>query len=529
MKQLRSFIRSFCKQHAGEWNLSLESLRIPRALRERHVASLDSGVSPSCILKVLLEELFTGNGYHVRTIRGASNDVGCDFLVKYRDSNTIRFVLLARSWGRPANVDDVKQEYGKFLGQYCKRYELNPTQFCLVTWAYADNVKYMLNHRLNIKAWDEADIVSRLLDGYREDGGEYPSIILEPYQQAAYERVLEVWDSGGRCYINHATGTGKTYTMAKLIQHVVTRGQEKILVLSPSVYINDRIYELLSKSISKTSIVRTFAGNGRVYLLTYQYLMYGVQKGLLQHDFGYIIMDEVHRAGAPRWHKTGLLAAIGPTTRIVGVSATMFRPSGGIDVKAFLDDTCAGRLTLFEAMARCILPAGKYVYSVLNMDDKIQEVATRIRQKYSSKSEKRARLLQRLDARQIKDYSVQKVIHKHYRTDRSQKIVVFCEDINHMLDIKALLRKTFMKFKKIRAFEVHSKRSRKENKAELAAFSSTRPRTGETCVLTAIDMLNEGIDVAGIDSVMLFRKLDPQGFTFSKSVGQYGDTQQNAH
>jgi superfamily II DNA or RNA helicase len=224
--------------------------------------------------------------------------------------------------------------------------------------------------------------------------------------------------------------------------------------------------------------------------------------------FPYVIMDEAHRAGAPEWHTRGLLNAIDGRTSVVGLSATMQRYSRGMDIKEFLGNNSAGRLSLFEAMARGILPTGEYVYSVVDMQSKVEELKSEIESKYERDQTAKGHLLNQLDAREIKDYSIQKIIHKYYNSHKYRKIIAFCEDIEHTYEIQLLLIKTFLKFSKVRRFEVHSNWSKKENTEQLNRFSDTEPRKNEIYILTAVDMLNEGIDVSGIDSVMLFRRTE---------------------
>ena len=156
---------------------------------------------------------------------------------------------------------------------------------------------------------------------------------------------------------------------------------------------------LLETVTSRKHISAKFSSTNRINLLTYQYLMHNAEKRSIKGSFSHIIMDEVHRAGAPEWHTRGLQNAIDDGTKLVGLSATMQRYSGGFDVKEFLDNKSAGTLSLFQAMARGILPVGEYVYSVLDMQSKVQELTEEIESKYDKAPSKKEHLLEKLNAR----------------------------------------------------------------------------------------------------------------------------------
>ena len=508
MERLEILIKKLCISNTGKVDADFSLFKNPEDLYRQFGINYTLNKFKGDILEMLLEELFLGNGYGVKRLGEGGKDGGCDLLIKYPHDNSIRFVLQAKNWNKNIDLYDVKKEHLKFTDNYKRKYNLNNTHFCFVSWSFVNNVKIRLLNALNIKVWDEQDIIHKLLRNYQSRHPQKPSILLEPYQDAAFRNILGFWKENKRCYVEHSTGTGKTYIIAKLTQELLSKTNNKILILSPSTYINDRIFNLLEDSISSKNIARTYKGDKSVYLFTYQYLMHNAEKRSLRGCISHIIMDEVHRAGAPEWHSRGLLNVIDKKTRIVGLSATMQRYSGGIEVKGFLDNNCAGKLSLFQAMARGILPVGKYVYSVLDMESKIGALNEEIENKYNKALKKKKHLLDKLKAKEIKDYSIQNIINKYYHAREYRKIIVFCENIGHTIDIRALIEKTFMKFSKARIYKVHSGETKKDNKIQFERFSHAKPKGKGIHILIAVDMLNEGIDVLGIDSVMLFRRTE---------------------
>ena len=525
MEKLEIVIKKFCKFNAGRTGTDFSLFKNPKNLYKHFGADYTLNKFKGDILEMLLEELFLGNGYRVKRLGEGGSDGGCDLLVKYSRGNSIRFVLQAKNWNKNIDLYDVKKEHLKFTDNYKEKYNLNNTHFCFVSWSFVRNIKNQLISDLNIKVWDETDIIHKLLRNYQSKHPQAPSILLEPYQDVAFKNILRYWNEDKRCYVEHSTGTGKTYIIAKLTQELLSRKANRILILSPSTYINDRIFNLLEDSISSKNIARTYKIDKRVYLFTYQYLMHNAEKLSLKGYVSHIIMDEAHRAGAPEWYSRGLMNVIGKRTQIVGLSATMQRYYGGADVKELLNNNCAGKLSLFQAMARGILPVGKYVYSVLDMESKVGALNEEVENKYNNAPKKKKHLLDKLNAKEIKDYSIQNIINKYYHTCEYKKIIVFCENIEHVIDIGSLIKKSFMKFSRVKIGEVHSGETKKDNNAMFEKFSHAKPKGKEIYILIAVDMLNEGIDVQGIDSVMLFRRTESPRIYFQqigRSIRRHG-------
>lgn len=502
--KLKTIIKKFCSKKNIDFNI----FRNPITLYQQYGSNNSFNIFKGNIFEMLLEELFLGNGYWVERTGKSGNDGGCDLIIKHPKDNSIMFIIQAKNWKESINISDIDKEFGKFKRNYKKQNNLNNSHFCFVAWKYVKGIKIKIKSEININVWDEQDIINNLLKKYNSQHPKYPSIQLKSYQEKAFQNILRFWENNKRCYVEHSTGTGKTYIIAKLVENLLLDAKNKILILSPSAYINDRIKKLLKTVIPSGNITFRFKAEKVINILTYQYL-YRNSAIIPPNNFTHIIMDEAHRAGALGWHEKGLLPIINNNVKIVGLSATMERYSQGIDVKEFLENNCAGELSLFKAITEGILPSiGKYVYSVKNIDSKIKEVKLEIETKYKNFPDKKKRILSKLDVKQIKDYSIQNIIKKHYQSIQYQKIIVFCEGIEHSIDTNALLEKTFMRFSNVKIEKITSKGSKKANKLILSNFSNEIPPKKQINIIVAIDMLNEGIDVTGIDSIMLFRKTE---------------------
>ena len=507
MTELEKIIKNFCKKNANKQDIDFSKFQDPRKFHNEFGGNLPFNKFKGNIFEKLLAELFRGNGWLVDIIGERGNDEGCDLIIKNPHDNSIRFIVQAKNWNKAIDKSDVHKDLSKYQDHYEKQYNLTKRHFCFIVWNYVGGIKTKLNKELNINAWDESDIINQLFSNYEDIHPKAPKISLEPYQKTAFKEIFKYWKNNQRCYVEHATGTGKTYIIAKLVEELSLNRSNKILILSPSSYINNRIKELLLTIVPSEKITLKFKEEKYVNILTYQYLMNNSAK-VAKSNFSHIIMDEAHRAGAAEWHERGLLPIINCNPKIVGLSATMERYSGGIDVKEFLGNNCAGKLSLTKALTLGILPSCKYIYSVLDMKPKILEIRQGVNKKYKNNTKIKESLLRQLDSKQIKDYSIQNIIYKHYGSKEYKKIIVFCEGIEHAIDTIALLEKTFLKFSTVKINKITSNESKKENEKTLSYFSDIKPNKDQIFIIVAIDMLNEGIDVSGIDSIMLFRKTE---------------------
>lgn len=501
-------IRDFCIENKNKSKIGFNTFKDPRTLNNHIIDNISNNTLKGELFELLLTELFSGNGYLVERIGEGGNDGGCDLLVKYPKDNSIKFVVQAKNWNKAISINDIDAAWKKFDRNFKRQNNLVNDNFCFIAWNYVKIVKNQIANELNINIWDEQDIIDKLFKTYNCQHPKYPTILLKNHQEKAFINILSFWKRNKRCYVEHATGTGKTYIIAKIIETLIQNPENRTLVISPSTFINNRIIELIRNIIPLDEIAKKPNIAKKVNVLTYQYLYHNA-KNILPEFYTHIIMDEAHRAGAPQWNKKGILPIISQKTRVVGLSATMERYSKGLDVKKFLDNNCAGKISLFRAIALRILPEiGKYVYSVLDIDTKIKEVKTEINTKYKKSPIEKKKVRQLLNVTEVKDYSIQKIIYKYYHTIQYRKIVVFCEGIEHVNNVRNLLDNTFIKFSKVEIERVTSKQSKAKNKEILDQFSLSKPINKQIKIIVAIDMLNEGIDLKGIDSIMLFRKTE---------------------
>lgn len=138
-----------------------------------------------------------------------------------------------------------------------------------------------------------------------------------------------------------------------------------IIWLSPSEYIFKTQRESLLRQDQDFPLQ-----NVRFY--TYAKLMCSAPEQLNQiaeQNPTYIILDEFHRIGAEFWgESTQKLLALCPRSKLLGLTATNVRylDNNRDMAEELFNGHVASEMTLGEAIVRGILPAPKYVTTVLN-------------------------------------------------------------------------------------------------------------------------------------------------------------------
>ena len=190
------------------------------------------------------------------------------------------------------------------------------------------------------------------------------------HNEKAYRAAVAMMDRYGRAAIVHPTGTGKSYIAFKLIED---HPDVVAFWLSPSEY----IFKMQMESLKKNDPDFPLAN---VHFYTYAKLMCCTQEQLNEiaaKKPAYIILDEFHRAGVECWgESTMALLKLCPNARLLGLTATNVRylDNNRDMAEELFDGHVASEMTLGEAIVRGILPAPKYVTTVLSVSEHPHEL-----------------------------------------------------------------------------------------------------------------------------------------------------------
>lgn len=320
------------------------------------------------------------------------------------------------------------------------------------------------------------------------------SISLYDHNERAYRAALAMLRETGKAAVIHPTGTGKSFIGFKFCEDFPER---RICWLSPSEYIFRAQLENLAADGGFVPKNVTF--------LTYAKLMLMSRDEIAALCPDLIILDEFHRCGAEQW-RTGVqtLLDAAPTAPLLGLSATNIRflDNQRDMAKELFDGHIASEITLGEAIARGILKPPKYVLSVYSFQKDLEKYEDRVDKLRSPALRGRAESLLTSLRRSLENADGLDTVFARHMPDHHGKYIVFCSNAAHMNRMIALAPEQFKGVDRDpRIYRAYS-----PDPATRAAFAAFREdESAHLKLLYTIDMLNEGIHVADVDGVILFR------------------------
>lgn len=329
---------------------------------------------------------------------------------------------------------------------------------------------------------------------------------LKPHNKENYQKIKQMFQSGKKiCAISQATGTGKTYLIAKLCEDYADM---KKIIIAPNNYILDQTKEKFTGyGITKTDFI------------TYQKLIKMEDKEISDMDLDLIVLDEFHHTTSKVWgEKVEQLLSSHTGALIFGTSATPVRTDGTNTIDAVFNGNCVYDLPLSKAIVEKIVPMPKYIASLYTLDEELEKLRDKVKNSYNTPEEKKE-LNQKIDAmrRQIeKSYGVPIILNRHI-PDKQGKYIVFCKNRSHLKQIKDTVIEWFQTagFKNIRSYCLYS--DYEENAKDYKAF--VEDISNNLKLLFSVNMLNEGLHLDGISGVLLLRPTR-SNIIFNQQVGR---------
>ena len=327
-------------------------------------------------------------------------------------------------------------------------------------------------------------------ESYLETG---KHIELFSHNEAAYRAIEEGFKTNRIGAVVQATGTGKSYLIAR---YIVNHSEDDIVVIAPNVTIIAEIKKAIGRTMPHVAY-RTFQAlvlnRGTV--------------GELKAD--HIIIDEFHHFGAEVWGKAVQeVIDNNPEARVLGMSATPIRPEEMLDtVEVYFKGNLFHELSLSMAWYYKILPVPVLVQSVFDLNNQLDKVQ-RMLNRSDCTSERRKHIQDKIDFARLDfrgSLSASELIRR-YLPKEVKKMLVFCkdkEDLQHMIpEVSNWLGQAGFETE---TFEIHNGLSNRENEKTLRRF---RRETGKLHVLFSINMLIEGLHVEGVDAAMFLRRTE---------------------
>ena len=320
------------------------------------------------------------------------------------------------------------------------------------------------------------------------------SISLYAHNEKAYHAALAMLERTGKAAVIHPTGTGKSFIGFKFCEDYP---EKNICWISPSEYIFKTQLDNLAADCGTVPENITFLTYAKLIVLSIDEIEE------LRPDI--IILDEFHRCGAKQW-RTGIQALLNanPSVPLLGLSATNIRflDNQRDMAKELFDGHIASEITLGEAIVRGILKPPKYILSVYSFQQDLEKYENRVEKLHNPTQRNRAEELLKTLRRSLEDADGLDKIFVRHMPDHHGKYIVFCSNVAHMNRMIKLAPGWFSQLDA----DPHIYRAYSPDPTTRAAFTAFREdESNHLKLLFTIDMLNEGIHVADVDGVILFR------------------------
>lgn len=321
------------------------------------------------------------------------------------------------------------------------------------------------------------------------------SIQLYDHNQKAYDAVASMLAETNKVAVVHPTGTGKSFIAFKLCEE---NPSKKVLWLSPSEYIFKTQVENLKATGADVP--------QNIQYMTYARLMRMNESEMTEFHPDIVILDEMHRAGSPRWGESvKSLLSLNPNTLVLGLSATAIRYlDNQRDMSEELfDGNVASEITLGDAIVRGILNPPKYVLSVFSYQKDLEHYQNRVRRAKNRAVQDVAKQYLEALRRALEKADGLDVIFDKHMTDRTGKYIIFCANKNHMDQMMELCSEWFSRVDATpHVYSVYS--DDPSSSQSFADFKTDNDNT-HLRLLYCIDALNEGIHVEDVSGVILLR------------------------
>lgn len=288
-----------------------------------------------------------------------------------------------------------------------------------------------------------------------------------------------------RALVTAAAGSGKTYLAAfdalnfnpRKLLYIVHEGS--ILMKSfetfQHVFGSDRTYGIYNMDYKEFESDFVFSTN---------VTMAGSLELFNPNDFDYIIIDECHHAAAETYKK--IINYFAPDF-LLGITATPERMDGE-DVFALFDENVPYELRLRDAIINGLVVPFKY-YGI--RDEMIE---------YGIKETKGHIFVEQFSDESHCDF-IYDMIEKHRKQGEKLKALAFCRDISHAIRMSQAMEDYY-----------HTRFLTGKNTIgeRVRAYNDLQSDSADLEILFTVDILNEGVDIPGVNMVLFLRPTDSQ-------------------
>lgn len=289
-----------------------------------------------------------------------------------------------------------------------------------------------------------------------------------------YQNLCKEMEKHNKVALIQATGTGKSYIISKYIEEHC----HNALILVPANAIGDQWKKLLPNTEVKT----------------YQAMAKGIEG-----EYDLIVADEMHHLGSDVWGQKFIEYFMqNPEQKVIGATATEIRylDNARDMVEEIFDGVAVRGLDLATAIDKGILPTFKYIVAQYGSEQDFDEYREKVNN--IEDSQQRKNLSRRLEMCIQNRISIKTAMYENLSMAK-HNIIVF---LNGICEIGEAIEMFTEMFPDSDCNYVSSKRLNKENEISISRFQESEKQIS---ILLAIDMLNEGVHIDGVDTVVMFR------------------------
>lgn len=432
--------------------------------------------------------LFTHKGWSHVALVGGPGDKGADVVASSDDREVVAQVKFKSSIDRPAGkriVNDVKNAL--------EFYEADEGVCVTNTYlseAANDRLRQLQNSGYAISKMEGDD----LLNAY-ESLSRWPENDYEPYdyQKEPIQRLLELYDDGYEgALLSLATGLGKTFVAGRFLREILSnRPDARVLILADQKALVRQFEESLWHHLPKDISTHLWYGpespafESGIDVGTFQTLdntdRLPIEKAR-QYDL--VVVDEAHHAAAPSYRR--VLQRTDPDF-MLGLTATPWREDDRSLEGLFGPIREELAIDVIEGLRKGYLTDVDYRLYCDNIDwESIQDRSFR---NYTITDLNKRLFIQERDDKIMDEFE------SVWETSDTGRAIFYCPSIDYAKRMADRLREG-----EFGARPLHSDLDNREIERRLRAF-----RRGEVEVLTAVDMLNEGVDIPEVDIIVFLR------------------------
>ena len=432
--------------------------------------------------------LFTHRGWSHVALVGGSGDHGADVIASSNDRDVVAQVKFN---------SDPRNKAGKRIVQDVKRamefYDVDEG-VCITNTSLTDSAH---ERRAELEdAGYEIGVMngSELLETYR-NLNRWPQNDYEPYeyQKEPIETLTDLYRSGyDKALLSLATGLGKTFVAGRFLKNLLeNRPQMRVLVLAHQKPLVRQFDQSLWNHIPKVTSTHLWYDNvspeygGGIDLGTFQTLSnrdHLPPEEALKYDL--VIVDEAHHAPASSYRV--VLDRTDPDFTL-GLTATPWRNDERSLEDLFGPVRDDLTIDVIEGLNRGYLTQVDYRMYCDNLDwETIQQQS---RENYTVRDLNKHLFIEERDDEVIREFD------KVFEDSDTGRAIIYSPSIDYATRMANRLRENGYG-----ARSLHSDLDDRETERRLRAF-----RRGNIEVLTAVDMLNEGVDIPEVDIIMFLR------------------------